>query len=147
MTAPSWHQRQLLGDSTGLGTNPGRPDSGTCRPNTSRITHGLALKDEPLSGEPWATPPQTPQHSSHLALIQASLHYTAPPRRDDYPTNPITTIDRTGTPAASGHRARNEATRPDDALTICTDLEFPCAGRVLRRPGLARPPAPQDHDQ
>ena len=95
--------------------------------------------------EPKATTAQPPQHSAHLALVQAFLRHTTPPRRD-YPTNPITTTDPTCTPPPLGPRALSEATRPNDALTICTDLECLSTGRVPGRPGLARPPAPQDHD-
>ena len=60
--------------------------------------------------------------------------------------NPITTTGRIRTPPLSGTRALSEATRPNDALTVCTDLELLGTGWVPVRPGLARPPAPQDHD-
>ena len=121
---------------------PGQP--------TSHLPREQAIPKQAPSGHPTDS---TTQRT--LRALDRFSHHITLPRCSDQPATPTTVPDCTHTHTHTHTHTRVPLTRPyvpnrstsaSNALTACTSSRSPRTGWVPGQPGLARPPAPQDHN-
>ena len=130
MHSPSWLPRPTERATTAAQNTYGSPTAGTSHPQAS------STRQSPRQRSTACT-----SHADRSLCITLPCHNAA--------TNPqILQQSRVAHTRLSptGPYALNWATQPSDTLKDCDDLKCLGTGRVPGRPGLARPPAPQDHN-
>ena len=92
-------------------------------------------------------PPHRQNSTAHTSCPRQILRITLPCRRA---ATSLQVLQQSPTAHAHAPPTRpyvpNRTTPARDALIVCTDFRSLRTGRVPGQPGVARPPAPQDHN-
>ena len=122
------------------------PTNGTHHQATQDNRWVAYCGNDPPSDTRLAAVPQTAQHSVHTAPPTHSSHHTTLPRCSDQPASPTITLTAHAHSPPPGPYAPNRTTPTSGARAVCANLRSLGTGRGPGQPGLARPPAPPDHN-